>query len=58
MVKLKLEMNYVNYGSVNNGSESFSLKQEKASLELLKGASSVDGGNIDLKRFDLQQKSL
>jgi hypothetical protein len=30
-------------------------KDDEASLELLKGASSVESGNIDLQRFDLQQ---
>jgi dienelactone hydrolase len=30
-------------------------KDDEASLELLKGASSVENGNIDLQRFDLQQ---
>ena len=30
-------------------------KDDKASLELLKGASSVESGNIDRQRFDLQQ---
>lgn len=30
-------------------------KENKASLELMKTASSIDGGNVDLQRFDLQQ---
>lgn len=30
-------------------------KDNDASLELLKGASSVESGNIDLQRFDLQR---
>lgn len=30
-------------------------KDDDASLELLKGANSVEGGNIDLQRFDLQR---